>query len=215
MLTPPIYQRNRLVSTGNLSYLDFVRVVERAWTNSHPDIPLFAQGGKQVANYPQMFYRLAYRNPVQNEHKPRYREAISTRPQDPAIINRGQRFNNFITFVVMTEENPHLAEAIIEEFEDFMLAFTPAFKELGLSDIFYARREPDVMDLREGGTNRIEKAVTYNAITEKIIQVDLNKLTNFMVDVRTFLANNPYWYELATPNFNISYIDQFQGSTPA
>lgn len=213
MQQPPIYQHNRLTATGNLDYISFLRVVQKLWIDSHPDIPLIASGGPEVSEYPVIIYRLAYRNTVKDESKPRYRETIATRPTDAAIVNRGQRFNNYITFTVMTEQDPHLGEAIVEQFEDFMMEFTPVFKQLGVSDIFYGRREPDQEDLRPTGTNRIERSVTYQVITEKIIQIDYNKLNTFYVNIQTFLASNPVWLEEASPNIYIDLIDQY-GATP-
>lgn len=192
-----IYQHNRMVATGNLSWIDWLRVVEYIWHDTHPDIPLVAEGGKEVDQYPLIVYRLDFRNPLESENKPRYRESIATAPTDQAIINKGQRFNNFTTFTVYTLQDPHLAEAIIEQLENFMIEFTPVFKQLGLSDFFYGRRSPDTEDTRPGGITRVERSVTYNAITEKIIQIDYNKLQTFSINVQTYLENNPITYSVA------------------
>jgi hypothetical protein len=214
MQQPPIYQHNRLTATGNLDYIRFMRVVQKTWIDTHPDIPLIAAGGPEVSKYPVITYRLAYRNTVKDETKPRYRETIATRPQDSAIVNKGQRFNNYITFTVWTERDPHLAEAIIEQFEDFMLEMTPVYKQLGVSDIFYGRREPDTEDQRPLGKIMHENSVTFQVITEKIIQVDYNKLNTVYVNIQTYLASNPVWLEEATPTIYLDIIDQFSGSTP-
>lgn len=210
----PAYQHNRLVSTGNLQYLDFIRVVQKLWIDTHPDIPFFASTGEEFATYPVITYRLQYRNPV-NENKPRVRETIATAPNQPAIINKGMRFNNFVTFTVYTQNNPQQAEAIIEEFEDFMVFATPIVKQLGLSDIFYARREPDQSDQRPGGITRVERSITYNAITEKILQLNVDKINNYVFTIRQYLVEGPeVLVYAATPNQTVALIDQFSGATP-
>lgn len=180
------------------------------WVDAHPDIPLVAQGGKEFSSYPVMTYRLDLRKPIQNEPKPRIREEVTTAPGEPSLLIMGQRFQNIITFTAFTNDNPQLSEEIIEVFEDFMIEFTPVFKELGLSDLLYARRLPDTDGSRGKGLGIVERSVSYMVTTEKIIITAKEKLEKIAIDARVFV-NNPYWVipdaTPATP-ITITIVDQ-------
>lgn len=201
MLNPyqptPVGHSNRLKAKGNLGLIQFLQVLQKMWIDAHPDVPLVATGGREVAEYPVIIYRQDLTKPIEGEPKPRYREEIATNPGEPNYIIAGQRFQHIITFTVFTSTDPHLAEAILDAFEDFMLQFTPIFKELGVSEIVYARRLPDGEDTRPGLAVN-ERSVSYMVTIEKIIKVSVQKLENVLVNARLFLED-PFWSDQATP----------------
>ena len=200
-----------LRARGNLNYIQFLKVLQKMWFDGHPDVPLVAQGGKEFSKYPVMTYRLDLRKPVQNEPKPKLREHVITSPGEPDLLIMGQRFLNIITFTAFTNENPQLAEELIEVFEDFMIEFTPVFKELGVSDLLYARRLPDTDGSRGKGLGIVERSVSYAVTTEKVIVTSKDKLESVLIDARIFV-DDPYTITPdATPATPISiYItDQY------
>lgn len=206
-----IMTNSPLRAQGNLGYIQFLQVLQKVWTDSHPDIPLVASGGKEFSSYPVMTYRLDNRRPLQNEPKPKYREQVFTTPGEPNLIIFGQRFQNLVTFTVFTNDNPQLAEEIIEAFEDFMIWTTPVFKALGLSELFFARRLPDTDGSRGKGLGIVERSVSYMVTTEKIIITPQEQLDQVIIDARVFI-DNPYWTDYdATPATPIilDIVDQF------
>lgn len=201
MYEGPVYQSQHLRAKAGMGYLDFIRLVQYLWVRSHPDIPLVATTTKAYPHYPVITYRLEWRKPFENELKPRIRETIPTANGEPAIQILGQRFQNIITFTCFDQVDPHLAEEIIEEFENFMIEHTVIFKELGASEFVYAHRQQDTADQRENFTI-VERSISYMLTTEKIILVDYDKLEKVLIDARVFMAN-PYWSD-ATPSINLS-----------
>ena len=203
-----------LRAKGNLGYIQFLQLLQKMWTDAHPDIPLIAQGGKEFSSYPVMTYRLDLRRTIQNEPKPRYREQIITAPGENNMIIMGQRFQNIITFTAFSNENPQLSEEISEVFEDFMIEFTPVFKELGLSEILYARRLPDTDGSRGKGLGIVERSVSYMVTTEKVIVTEKAKLEKVLIDARIFVED-PYWQtQYAAPATPIVLNIYDQLSTP-
>ena len=200
-----------LRAKGNLGYITFLQLLQKMWTDAHPDIPLVAEGGKQFPEYPIISYRLDNRKPIQNEPKPRYREEIFNAPGESNLLIAGQRFQNLVTFTVYSNDNPYLAEEIVEVFENFMFQFTPVFKALGLSDILYARRLPDTDGSRGKGLGIVERSVSYLITIEKVIVMKKPQLEQVIIDARTFI-NDPYWVSAdATPATPIimKIVDQF------
>jgi hypothetical protein len=191
MNTRPLYQSRHQHAEGNLQYLDFIKLVDQLWTATHPEIPFFASGGKQDARYPSIIYSLQVRRPHPNEPKPRFREDVRTAPGEDTIIITAQRFQNVINFAVVTENDPQMAELIIEAFEDFMLEMTPVFKEMGVSEFVYARRLPDDEDDRMGEDIVVRK-VAYMVTTEKIRQTTEKKLNHFVIHARLGSQERPY-----------------------
>ena len=205
-----------LRSQGNLSFIQFLQLLQKMWIDAHPDIPLVAQGGKEFSSYPVMTYRLDQRQAMQGEPKPKIREEIVTAPGESNLLIFGQRFHSVVTFTVYTNENPYLAEEIIEVFENFMMEFTWVFKALGLSEILYSRRLPDSDGQRGKGLGIVEKSVSYMITTEKVIVTERQKLEQVLIDARVFVED-PYWAPDATPAtpIIIEINDQFTGlATP-
>ncbi len=203
-------------SGGNLSYIQFIQLVQKMWIDAHPDVPLVATSGKEFSSYPVITYRLDQRQPMQAEPKPKVREEIQTGPGQKNIRITAQRFHSIITFTVFTNDNPYLAEEIIEVFENFMMEFTWVFKLLGLSEILYSRRLPDSGGERGRGLGIAERSVSYMITTEKVAVSELDKLEQIVVAARVFIQD-PYWYQDATPATPIivDINDQFGGqATP-
>lgn len=218
MSPPGFYESGHLRADGNLSYIDFIRVVERVWSNAHPGIPMYATGTKSFAVYPCIVYGLEMRRPHPDEPKKRRREEIATHKDENAIIIDAQRFQNLVTFTVFTEQNPQVAEELIEVFEDFMMEFTPLFKRLGVSEFVYSRRMPDGGENRQG-VDVITRTVAYLVTIEKVIKSSVWKLNDVYVDVRRFLEDATPFYDPDTPYLQdatpiTEIIDQFSGATP-
>lgn len=177
-----------LRAQGNLGYLDFIRIVEYLWSESHPDIPLYATGLSTYPTYPCIIYNLEMRKTHTNEPKQRHRELIHRPDSDTNIQIKAQRFQNIVNFNVYTQTNAQQAEEIIEAFEDFMLEYTPIFKQLGLSEIFYYRRNPDSGQRRDN-VDIVERSVSFLITTEKLIVLEQEKLRNIYIDVRRYLED--------------------------
>lgn len=168
-----------LRQAGNLSYLDFIRVVERIWNEAHPEIPFVAAGLPVDSKYPCVVYSLANRVSFKNEVKPRLRERIvdEENPGETLLVY-GQKFVNYVKFTVYDKIEPNgalVAEELIEEFEDFMIRYTPIFSQLGLNDFVYERRLADDEEAREG-EGIVKRSVVYRVTTEKLSQAKVGNL---------------------------------------
>lgn len=198
-----------LKAEGSLSYLDFIRLVEKMWTDAHPHIPLYATGTATDPNYPCILYRLDLRKPMDMEPKLKMREEVRRQVGQDIVLVRGQRFDNLVVFTVMTENDAQAAEEIIETFEDFMLEYIGVFKRLGLSEMVYARRLPDSGQSRQG-RDVIERSIAFLVRTEKIIVSTEWKMNQIVADARLWLSTNaatPNLEDAATPDIQIT--DQF------
>lgn len=187
---PKVHESDHLRAKGNLSYLDFLRLLEALWKEAHPDIPLYATGTDDFPTYPCVVYSLEMRRPFQTEPKARTREEIRTNPDEDQIIIYAQRFDNIVAFKAYSRDNPQEVEEIIESFEDFMVEYTPVFKQLGLSDISYAQRLPDGGEPR-AGRHVIHRTVAYKVVTEKITQSSSWKLRKIVIDAQKYLDPRP------------------------
>lgn len=179
-------QQNMLRAKGNLSYLDFVRLVTRLWEAGNPKVPLRATGDKNAATYPVIIYRLDLRKPHGSEPKPRLREQMPTAPGEKAVLIHGMRFQNVITFTAV-DQRAQVVEELIEAFENFMMEMQPIFKEEGASELTYMRRLPDSHDQRPG-EGIVSRSVSYLLTTEKIIKTEIDKLEKFSIDARIYLG---------------------------
>lgn len=189
MQEPSRWERSpRLKARGNLSYQDFLRLLEKLWTDAHPGIPIIANANKSFGQYPVIVYRLDLRKPHPSEPKPRYREELKNLDNNTVAIIAAQRFQSIITFTVITQQDPHIAETLIEIFEDFMLEFQPVFKELGVSELLYVRRLPDSADSRPG-EGIVSRSVSYLLTTEKHTITYVEKLEKVIINARTFLED--------------------------
>lgn len=193
---------------GNLTYLGFIRLLEEIWKQSHPKIPFVAIGGPQNAKYPCIVYSLKLRRPFQNESKPlRQREEIFD-DNNKRIIITTQRFTNIIAFTATTENNPYLAEELIEAFEDFMFQMVGVFKRLGISDMFYARRLPDDEESRPG-EDVCRRTLTWMVVTEKVYQTDVAAIEDITIYARKYIEG--ITEDSATPSSTVytQIVDEY------
>lgn len=179
-----------LKADRNLSYREFIRLVRSLWEEAHPDVPIRATQGKKFAKYPVIVYALEDRQTHSDEPKFRYREHIRTEDDNDLVI-WGQRFRNIVSFTVITETDPELAEQIIELFEDFMSEYTPVFKRLGASEFIYARRLPD-NDQNRVSEDVTTRAVAYYLTTEKLKQIAQPRLNELVIHAQTFIQRDGY-----------------------
>lgn len=182
---------------GNLSYLDFIRVVEQLWKTGHPDVPFFASSPARQAHYPSITYSLMNRRTHPNEPKPRLREEINTGSsvvdedgtvvlKNQGIIVQGWRFVSIVKFTVHDEVQPNGAqtvEELIEVFEDFMIEHQYVFKQLGVSELTYNARLDDDEENRDA-EDIVKRAITYRLTTEKVFVTEIDKLLEMAASVR-------------------------------
>lgn len=206
--------REPLKAEGNLTYRQFIKLVQHLWAEGHPDIPIYPTQGGQQAKYPCIVYGLEVRKTHPVEPKPRFREAV-VRDGDTDVFIHGQRFQNIVSFTVV-DENADRAEVIIEIFEDFMLEFTPVFKRMGVSEFVYSRRLPDSEENRQG-EDVARRSVAYMLTTEKIRYMEVEKINKFVIDARIYLANNVVTDIISistTDAIELKVTDQDSGATP-
>lgn len=174
-----------LRAKGNLSYLEFIALLQKIWQEAHPKIPLIASGKDEPALYPCIVYSLQLRKTHPSEPKPRYREE-KTESEDAYLVG-GQRFQNVIYFEAIGEaQHVDAIESIIEIFEDFMMEFTPVFKELGVSELVYARRLADNL-IQRPGANVMSRTISYLVTTEKVTSTRYERLQNIVITARTWM----------------------------
>lgn len=222
---PPVIPPNRpLRADRNLSYLEFIKLVNLLWNEVigvredgvTPKVPIHATGtALSDPDYPCIVYSLQRREPFTNEAKPKFKEVIND-TDDKAIIISSQRFENYIRFTVYDRQTPFgpvRAEEIIEAFEDFMIECTAIFKRLGLSDFFYLRRVADDTASREN-FDVVSRAVEYYVVIEKIIHKDAWRMRNVLINAATYINDNNFGVA-ATPSYeNIDLNIQDQFSSP-
>lgn len=218
-----------LQASGNLTYLEFITVVKALWENAYPDIKIKPTQNGTYAEYPVIIYGLELRKTHTSEPKPRTR----TTQTDRNVVVFGQRFQNIVSFTVVTEANqtsekgiagrysgPEVADNIIEIFEDFMLEHTPVFKRLGASEFVYSRRLSDSEENRDS-TDVCKRTVTYMLTTEKLFAQNVDHIEKIALDVRRYMAyEKSIWDQAeapATPHFEgteMNIIDLYQTATP-
>lgn len=218
-----------LQAQGNLTYIEFITAVKALWENGYPSIKIKPIQSGDYVEYPVIAYGLELKRTHSTEPKPRSRISPS---KDVAIF--GQRFQNIVSFTVMTKADsgqlsgsdarysgPEVAEKIIETFEDFMLEHTPVFKRLGASELVYARRLSDSEENRNS-TDVNRRTVTYMLTTEKLFGMEIEKIEKIAIDVRRYMAiEKEIWDDFynspATPSYDgtqLNIIDLKQGATP-
>jgi hypothetical protein len=183
--TPIGSSTEMLRAENNLSYREFIACVKQFWENIHPDVCIVPTQSGAFAKYPCISYSLDLRRSHPSEPKSRYREEIIG--DDGSIYSiYGHRLQNIIAFSAITRSDPHLAEAIIEEFELFMDEYVGALKELGASEIVFSRRMSDREENRTNEDINIRTAV-YLVTLERLNFVEEAKLLSIKADVRTYL----------------------------
>lgn len=218
-----------LRAAGNLSFLEFIRLLEHLWNNAMgyradgvtPTVPLRASGTALAdADYPCIVYSIDLRKPHANEAKPRIREILTGDDGwsgEKALMVYAQRFENYVRFTAIDkvqQTGAHRAEELIEAFEDFLMAQTPILKKCGVSEMFYYQRRRDQEQIRDD-FSVVQRSLTYLVVTEKIFHQDVWYLEQILIKAQTFLANNQP--EAATPSYegiSVEINDQF-AATPS
>lgn len=208
-LAAPKYKADR-----NLTYLQFIALVKYLWAKAHPDIPIKPTQPLEEADLPVIIYGIEIRRPMSNEPKMRFREQVINKGGQSYLIH-GQRFQNIVSFSVI-HTDPMMADQIIEVFEDFMLEYTPVFKQLGASEFVYSRRTPDG-EVFAHGEDMIKRTVAYMLTTEKILMSPMDLLESVLIDCRIWIDRAHILIDPdATPSNNITQniIDTEGHATP-
>lgn len=204
-----IYGRPAFRGGRALSYAETIQILKRYWDRIHPDVPMVPLQGPQDQQFPCLVYRLESRQPINEEPKARLR---TTYERHPGILIKGQRFLNIVSFSAMTKSDPVMAEAIIDEFEDFMEEMIVVLKAGGVQELFYNRRFMESNSERNDA-DVSSHAVAYNITTEKITVIQDDVIEAILIDVRTWFDHTQHETELATPDdsaISVDVVDQFQ-----
>lgn len=197
----PLPVREPMRANGNLSYLDFVRLVKYLWTSANPDIPMVPDQSEAFAIYPCIAYSLGLRKTFKNEPKFKHRDFVEDDTGQKYRIT-GQRYDNIVQFSVVTRSEPELADQIIENFEEFMIECVPIFKELGASDFFYSRRLSDNEESRKSEDTCV-RTVCYLLVTETVVQTSVDTLESVLINARVFLEDRGSVFTSTSDHFNI------------
>lgn len=186
-LLPHDLGRPPLKADRSLSYREFIRLIKNLWEEQAPDVPMLASQNNKFATYPVIVYAIEDKTAFQDESKYRQREHVRTFDDEDYII-WGKRFKNLVSFTVVTENDPELADQIIESFEDMMDQNQGIIKRLGASELLYGRRLPD--DDRSRVSEDVNtRTVIYMFVEEKLKQVSEKKLEEILVRARVFVNN--------------------------
>lgn len=186
----------RLKARGNLNYLQFIALVKKLWLETHPTIPFLPVDSNFVGvdqkddSFPRIIYSLDLRRTADNEAKPRFREQVINDLDNEAFIIYGQRFINVIAFtavdrVAFPRNGAEITEALIEEFEEFMMEITPILKEEGASDVFYHRRFSDAEENRNI-SDLVKRTVVYQVTLEKQLIKEVSLIKDIHITARSF-----------------------------
>lgn len=201
---PGLIDGSEILSSGALSYLEFISVVKHLWEKSYSNIPILPiSAGKSdtLNNYPAIIgYAMELRKAHTSEPKPRFREHIINNTYSVY----GQKFQNIISFTVMSKvgtfqgadgtttrddiDTAVLCDEIVEVFEGFMQEYTPILKAAGATDLVYSRRLSDTEMNREDSDVH-KRVITYMVTTEKIFATPNERIASISLDIRTWIAN--------------------------
>lgn len=189
MANPQHMRTAPLQAARNLSYLDYIDLIEFVWGLAHPEI-IFGPIKPDKTYDPEkgyLAYSLENRVTAQNNTKPRPRQEVD-HPENPQerIGIWTQSFNNIISFTAL-HRNPRVADEIIESFEDFMIEATPLFKHLGIEEMVYGRRISDDHEKRYG-EDIAARTVYYSVTTQKVLLINQSKLQELVQAVTTNLT---------------------------
>jgi hypothetical protein len=193
-----------ITAQGNLTYLQFIDLIDSLWSKAYPDIKFlpFSAGNIYNKELGYVIYSLETRRTHNNNNKPRVHNVVDhpTEP-DKKLIIYTQSFDNIVNFTCV-HKNPRVAEELVEAFENFMLEVTPIFIKFGIEHFFYNRRMPDEHETRVG-EDIASRTVNYLVVTQKIVYVDAKKLeeviTTIVIPDQEY--NSLVFSSSATPSF--------------
>lgn len=185
---------------GNLSFHQFLDLIDVMWSDGHPDITFTAQA-TDVATSPQrgyIVYSEELKRAVNSNPKPRHRVTIDD-PTTPGIkwAIYTQDFTHLIRFTAY-HKNARVAEEIIEEFESFMLIMTPELIGAGAQHIFFDSRTPGKEDNRVG-QDMSSRSVTYSVTLQKVAKIESAELQKVIHSMTLFTGS-----ELTDPSSGLS-----------
>jgi len=220
--SPGLMDGLEILSTGTLTYMQFISIVKYLWEKSTPQVPILpisVGSSDNLDKYPAIIgYAMELKRAHTSEPKPRFREHVKN--NDYSVF--GQRFQNIISFSVMSKvgtfqgedhtitrddvDTSVLCDELIERFEDFMQEYTPVLKAAGASELIYSRRLSDTEMNRES-TDVHKRVVTYMVTTEKTFMVPNDKLQTIALDIRSWVANINVG-QSSTPNYENMPVEQ-------
>jgi len=185
-----------LKSKGNLSYLQFIDVVNKLWSEGHPEIKFGPFGEQKIFN-PELgyiIYTLEDKKPKNNSPKPKPYETVDD-PTDPTkkLAIFIESFYIIVKFTAI-HKVPRVAEEIIEEYEDFMIQIKPMLQMLGLESISYVRRMSDSHETRYGD-DLSSRSIAYMVGIQKVLTTSIDKLDSIFLQVQAIVADD------ATPSY--------------
>lgn len=187
---------------GNVTYIQLMDILRNLWQKMHPEVQ-FAPYGTRTKFNPQkgyIIYSVENKKTTEMNSKPRHREdLVKTDTCDYVATVYTQSFDYLIRFDAI-HEDPHVAEQLLEAFEDFMIIIMPEMKYIGVEKLFYNRRVSD-RDLSKTGQDNACRSVIYMATLQKLLIAKPETLEAIRIDVRV------NWSQ-ATPQTNeVLYAD--------
>lgn len=186
---PSVDESIHMKAEGNLQYLKFIDLIKYLWEKSHPDIFFLPHASNHVFDPDKgyILYGLESRATAKDYAKPRPIEVIKDTASGMDYEISMQAFDNYISFTSI-HKDPRTAEEIIESFEDFMMEFTPRYKQLGIGDIFYSRRFSDREESRVG-QNVNSRTVVYRTIIQKTKLIARDRIKEIEIDMKVWWKN--------------------------
>lgn len=178
-----------LTGYGNLSYPQFIEVIQNLWSRAHSEVAVVPYGNKAKYDPEKgyILYSLENKKPADNNPKPTHRHDIvhfDTGSFEASVFS--QSFNYLVQFTAV-HRDPVVAERILEAFEDFMMVTAPEIMQAGVSQLFYNRRVSD-RDMTRLEEDLAGRAVIYMVTLQKIIVIKPGTLDSIRVDIRTFMS---------------------------
>lgn len=203
---PPIQARS------NMSYLQFIDVIDYLWSQGHPEIRFSPVGAASIFD-PELayiIYSLEDKKPKANHPKPKLYE-IKQDVNDPSkkVAVFIENFNIMVKFTAI-HKNPRVAEELIEEFENFIIEMTPVLRMNGLESLLYARRLSDSHESRYGD-DISSRSIAYMIGVQKMLTTDVTILDSVSIQIQAVLNGDATPSYSATPSYDIhaSLLDNY------
>ena len=168
-----------LKADGNASLEDFIAMVKnivvKAMKKDNVEF-LSDEGSTKLLepsyeiDHPVIFYSVILREPRKTEPKPKIREDGVERNADGSIARRltvyGQVFDCIVQFNIAASDY-HIANKVMNVFEDAMFKYTGHFKKNGVNDIFFLKQYTD-QNLDQYRQKMSVRSLVYRISIEKI-----------------------------------------------
>lgn len=198
-----------LRAKDNISYLEFIDVLEKLWSDSNPEIRFLPYSANEKFDPEKGYIIYSLEKKVAMSDTPRMKlHTIEDHPSDSSkkIAVFRQSFHIIINFTAM-HGHARTAEEIIEEFENFMLKVKFVFQKLGIQGLEYHGRTRDQHESRIGQDMESRNSM-YSIIVQKIEIIELDKIDQLVIQVQTLFER-----EQATPNstsdVNVDFVDHY------